>query len=185
MVIKVTTPPTTEPVNVSDFKLDARWDAADLDSRISAHIKGAREAAEGYQNRAYLTQTIQKSVNSLCGTIELERPPFQELTSVKYYDVDEVERDFAITNFNIDSISEPARMRLKYGITFPAVSLRTLNPIVITYKAGFTTAEQVPQMVKEAIIMYVSALMELDPEKHKAAKEAFYNMLGGNRVVPV
>jgi len=53
------TPPAIEPVTLEELKDHLRIDSADEDAVLTGLLAAAREWCEGFQNRAYITQTLQ------------------------------------------------------------------------------------------------------------------------------
>jgi len=125
------------------------------DDLLNGLIKVAREYCEGFQNRAYLTQTWELWLDYWPSRnyIELPRPPLASITSVKYYGTDDTE--FTFTDYYTDAESEPGRLCLNYGCSWPSATLRPHNGICITYVAGETSAADVSQKVKQAILLLI------------------------------
>lgn len=154
---RIITPPVLEPITLAEAKLQCRVDLTDEDTLITNYIKEAREYCEGLDWRAYLTQTIELWLEDWPADdeIELPRPPLQSVTSVKYYDVNDVEYTFASTNYFVDVVSQPGRLHLKYLKAWPVTPLREYNAVCVTYVAGWTAAANVPQTIKDACLLLV------------------------------
>lgn len=152
---RVTVPPTIEPVTLSEAKAQCRIDGEVDDALLNGKIQAAREYCEGLDWRAYLTQTIELWLTAWPSAIVLPRPPLQSVTSIKYYDVADVEATFAASNYFVDTVSAPGRVVLKDGKTWPSTVLRTYNAICVTYVAGWTAAARVPQTIKDAMLLLI------------------------------
>lgn len=157
MALVRVTAPITEPVTLAEAKSHLRVDTTDDDDIITALIQAAREWCEEFQNRSYLEQTWQLWLDAWPDDDEivLPRPPLQSVTSVKYYDTDDTEYTLDSSNYIVDAYSEPGRIVLAYGKTWPSTTLRPANAVVVEYVAGNSEATSVPQRVKQAILLLV------------------------------
>lgn len=191
MALKKITPPAIEPVSLAEAKSHLRVDGTDEDDLITGWITTAREYAEGYQNRTYITQTWELWLD--CWPrgdyIRIPRPPLQVVASVKYYGTDGTEYTMDPGDYIVDAVSEPGRVALGYGKTWPATTLRPVNGIVARYTAGYGDgAEDVPKMVKQAILLMVGHWYRNREAAGKVEGEiafAVHALLGMDRVVPV
>jgi len=183
MSLRVITKPTVEPVTVDDVKLHSRIDSDIEDTLIQSWITSAREQAEGFQRRAYLQQTLELSFDYFPKLpLSLSMSPVISVDSIKYYDYQNAEISIDLTDFIIDLDSEPARIAHAYGKSWPSVTLREINAVKITYKAGYgTTAADVPETVKDAILFYCAWRNENRIEEVKFP-EAFFNLLRPDRM---
>lgn len=158
MGLRLLVPPAIEPVTLDEAKLHLRVDNDDENTLIEALIKAAREYAEVFQNRAYITQTWELWLDNWPKWAEypyfrLPRSPLQTVESIKYYDSDGGEH--VVTDYIVDDISEPARV-IPAGDSWPNVSLRKANGIAITFKAGYgDDAASVPASIKQALLLLV------------------------------
>ncbi|MDF2889786.1 MAG: hypothetical protein K0R80_153 [Clostridia bacterium] len=161
-----------------------RLDGSESDNNIAKLLRTAREAAESFQNRAYLTQTWELSFDTFPAMpLEMPKPPLQSLVSVKLYNADGAEVSMDITDFIVDTDSEPGRITFKSGKTWPSITLREINAVKFQFKAGYTDASKVPELVKTAILVYADHRYE-NPDGDDVP-EAFYTLLWTNRIVPV
>src|SRR5580692_8919211 len=127
---KLITPPVEEPVTLADAKAQARVDTNIDDALIAALISGARQWAEHYTGRAFITQTWQMWLDlwpaafavwwegvhdgRITGLdeinyISLPRPPLASVTSVTYYDNSDNATVWAASNYFVDTVREPGR----------------------------------------------------------------------------
>jgi uncharacterized phiE125 gp8 family phage protein len=159
MALKLSVPPEAEPITLEEAKLHCKVEVDDDDDLIEALITAAREYCEGFQRRAYITQTWELWLDSFPSTpLTLPLPPLQSVDSIKYYDTDNIETEFE--EYYVDTNSEPGRLELNYGESWPTVILRDINSVCITFTAGYGGAGDVPQKVKQAILLIVSAWYE-------------------------
>lgn len=153
MALKLVTGPAVEPVTLAEMKLYLRVDLTTDDALISTLITAARQALEEYTRRAFLAQTWAYSLDATPDRIwlELPRPPLQSVTSVTYYQNDDVSRTFAATNYIVDTRSEPGRIVLKIGSVWPS-ALRPADAFVVQYVAGYgDEGQDVPKPLLAAI----------------------------------
>lgn len=185
-MVKVITPPSAEPVSLDDFKawMQGIPVSADQESMVKSLLKAGREEAEAYQNAAYCEQTLQiapelDKLGLIPPAVILPRPPFRELQSAVLNLEDGTSQDIT-ADCAVDDTTWPAEINFTYGaLTFGP--LRSVNPIVITYTAGYDT---VPERVKQAILLYATwAWMHRGGDESVPA--AFYALLSKGRVVPV
>ena len=185
-MIKVITGPASEPVTLNEAKLHCHIDGTDEDSSITNLIVAAREYCESYQNRAYITQTIEMTLDGWPRfPVEIPRPPLASVASIKYYGTDNVEYTLDAANYFVDTSSEPGRICLAHGVSLPTVTLRKISSVKITYTAGKATASQ---KVKQSILMLVAhwcANKEATGKMTDEIQFAVHSLLSLDRVWPV
>lgn len=189
MALKLITAPTSEPISLTEAKSHLRIDTTDDDTLITSLIVAAREYAQGFQNRAFVTQTYELWLDAWPEYIQIPRPPLQSITSIKYYGTDNIEYTMAPADYFADSKSEPGRVVLAYGKSWPSTTLRPANGIVVTFVAGYGAAASVPQQVKQAMLLLVSWWYENREAATtgKVSKEiefAVHALLWMDRIVP-
>lgn len=60
----------------------------------------------------------------------------------------------------VDAASEPGRVWLNYGKTWPTVSLRPGPAITVRYVAGYGAAVDVPMQYKQAMLLMIGHFYE-------------------------
>lgn len=153
-----TSDPAVEPVTVAEAKNHLRVDISDDDALIGALITAAREMIEERSRRALITQTWRRNLDAWPAiSLNLPRPPLQSVTSITYTDGDGNTSTVDSSIYSVDTDSQPGRVALAYDQQWPTVAtLATLNPIKITYVAGYgDAASDVPQRWKQAILLTV------------------------------
>lgn len=158
------TGPTTEPITVEDAKQQARItdDASDL--LIASYIVSAREAAEDYMGRGILTQTWKLVLDRWANVIPLPMAsPLQNgaqtAPTITYYDSDGTQQTLSTSVYAVDTVSRPGTISLAPDQDWPDLQCSRLNGNVeITYIVGWTSADLVPERIKQGIRQYVTYL---------------------------
>jgi uncharacterized phiE125 gp8 family phage protein len=144
---KLITPPASEPVTLAEAKSHLRVDLNDDDTLINALITAARQMAEEYTRRAFITQTWEATFLPLgvpYRGIRLSRPPVQQIVSI------------TVDGQTLD----PTKYELLDDwIEFDPKPLPQ-DKIVIRYNAGYGSAADVPSPIKQAILQIVGHLYE-------------------------
>ena len=148
--------PTQEPVSVDEVKDQCGILTTDHDAKISGWIKSARQWVEGNIGRALITQTITYKIEDFPYDDELylPRPPLVSVTSVKYIDTSGATQTWSSGNYTVDTVAQPGRIIPTYNTQWPSVQSID-NAVTITYVAGYGTADNVPQAIKQAIMLKV------------------------------
>ena len=157
MAIKVITAPSAEPVTLTEAKAQCRVDITTDDTLITSYIAAARRLCERIDWRAYMTQTLEVWLDAWPATdiLKIPRPPLQSVTSITYYDQSNVAATLSSASYFVDTVSEPGRVVLNYGYTWPSTILRETNGIAVRFVAGYASAGNVPQTIKQAILLVV------------------------------
>jgi uncharacterized phiE125 gp8 family phage protein len=184
MKIALITGPTTEPVTVTEVKLHTRISHSVEDTLLASWIKSARLLAEGYQRRAYITQTLELIYDEFPDMpINVPRAPLISVTSIKYTDYLNVETTYAAANYIVDATGDPGRIDLAYGIVWPTTMLRSINAVRVRFTAGYgVDATTTPDNVKDAIMLYCAYRNE-NRAAEEDAPEAFFNLLRHDRMI--
>lgn len=159
MRLKLVTAPAAEPLDLeTEVKAHLRVDIADDDLFIAGLMAGAREFLEEAARRAFVTQTWRLNLDGWpddSDEIELPRPPLQSVSSITYTDSEGNETTWSSDEYLVDTDSEPGRIVVANGYSWPGASLRSMNPIQITYVAGYGDPEDVPQRWKRAMLLLI------------------------------
>lgn len=162
MALKLITAPSEEPISLGEAKAQLRVDWTNEDTQISSYILAAREYCEGFQNRQYITATWDLWLDDWPSKdrFDIPLPPLQSVASIKYYGTDNTEYTLAATEYFVDDKSEPARIVLAYGKSWPSTTLRPVNGVVVRFTAGYGLAASVPQKVKQAMLLLITLMYE-------------------------
>lgn len=161
-------PPTEEPVELREAKTHMSMEEGETieDEYIEdIIIKAARESVESITGRAILDQTWSYYLDEWPDGNEILLP-YPNLiwtvadSSIKYTDSDGTETTMPTTDYVIDTNRKPGRIVLEYGKVWPSATLHPMNPIHIYYDCGWTDPENVPAMLKAAILLVISDMYE-------------------------
>lgn len=160
MALKLVTGPVVEPVSLGNMKEHLRIvDFIIDDDYISLLIKAARESAETFQSRSFITQTWDLFLDEFPERdpiIRVPKPPLQSVTTVKYTDASGVVQELvAVTDYQVDTKSEPGRISPAFGMVWPVTRV-VLNAVEIRFLSGGIAAADVLEKIKMAIKQIVA-----------------------------
>jgi len=165
------------------------------DTLITGLIKAAREYCEGYQNRAYITQTWELILDAFPATFfQIPLPPLQWAgagdMSITYYDTAGGAHLVATADYQVDTYSHKGRVYPVYGKAWPTDELRSMNGVILQFKAGYgLLTTDVPERVRLAIKVLVGHMYEnreaTDVKAHIEVPFAVHALLGLDRIVPL
>jgi len=168
------TGPTSEPVTVAEAKAQAVIEGTTDDDLIARFVSVAREQLEDETGRALMTQTWVLTLDSFPDedVIYLPRPPLASVTSIAYVDTAGSSQTWSSDEYDVDATSDVRKGRVTpaYGYSWPSTRDQA-GAVTITYVAGYGAAGDVPEQLKQAIVLLVSAMYE-----HREASE--YTMGG-------
>lgn len=153
--------PDVEPVDVfEDVKpyLKVESDDAAEDVILAALVTAAREACEDYTRTSFYTQSWDLVLDEPGYCIDLPRPPLVSVTSINVTDDLGAETIVDPLSYRVDIISEPGRVFLKPGYSWPYYTDRA--GFRIRYIAGIDDTDLIPSALKQAILMLVNYLYQ-------------------------
>lgn len=158
-----TVEPAIEPITVDEAKLQARITHTTEDALFFSWIRTARQAAEDYLSRGLLTQTWKLTLDRFVEVIALPMAAPLQSATVAYYDSTGVLTTLAPTVYLVNTTSRPGCIERAPSQSWPAVQSDRWGAVEITYVVGWTTADLVPETIKQGIRAYV-AYLECDRE---------------------
>ncbi len=127
------------------------------DDLLNSLITVAREYCEGFQRKAYFTQTWELWLDEFPDEdyIELPRPPLASVTTIDYYNTSDIKATMSASDYYVDIENTPGGVYLNDGESWPSTTLRPRNGVCITYVAGETSTSSIPQTVKQAMFLLI------------------------------
>jgi hypothetical protein len=188
--VRLVTAPAVEPVTLTEAKAQLRLDTTLDDTFVEVLIAAAREYAEQYCGRGFITQTWELTLDAFRGEdflelgsrgrkeagifgaalgserthqaqyVKLPMGRLIDVTSVTYLDTSQAEQTLASNQYDVDTDNEPGRLRPAYGVTWPN-TLTIWDAVRIRYRVGYgASASDVPKAIKMAVLMLVSQMYE-------------------------
>jgi uncharacterized phiE125 gp8 family phage protein len=161
------------------------------DSYINDLITSAREHCEEVSNRAIGSQVWKMVLDDFPDGddfIRLPFPPLLSITSVTYRDSSGTSATMSASESNgyiVDILSEPGKIFLSYGSTWPAFTPYPYSAVEIIFTCGYTSTT-IPKKYKDAMLKMIGALYKYrDTGIPKADIDAINNLLQGRRVISV
>lgn len=166
MRLDVTTPyaGAVLPVSVAEVKAALRIEHTAHDALIERLIEAANNSLggrRGFTRRAIMQETYTLYLRDFPAEdyVLLPLPPVTAVNSVKYMDVDNAEQTLSTDVYELvpNVQGEFSAVRLKYLQTWPGVR-NWYDSVYIEYTAGYATANDVPEEMKQLLIMRVAEL---------------------------
>ena len=157
MYLVQTVAPINEVLELAEAKDFMRILEIDDDSQITAMILSAREYAENYTNRQFITATYELYSDCFIQDMQLPKSPIQSITSVEYMDEDGVYQTLSTDDYYIYGENGVSKI---YFEDMPTHKDRK-NAIKITFVAGYgDNSSYVPSGIKSYLLVMTSTLYE-------------------------
>jgi uncharacterized phiE125 gp8 family phage protein len=165
-MIRVITAPTEYPVSLAEAKAALLVDHDQDDALIARLVAAATEEAETLAARSLCTRTVELVLDAwpAGGSILLEYPPVQSVTSITYYDDDNAAATMPGADYFSVLDVAPPWVALAKNADWPTATLRSVSPIRVRYVAGYGSAAAVPARYKALIL----GLVAVDYENREA-----------------
>lgn len=157
--LEQTSAPSEQPVSISDAKHHCRIETSADDSYMSGLIKAATQRVQQMTGRQLVTATWKLRMDRWYEVILLPRPPVQSVTSIEYTDTSGTTQTVDSGSYDADTHSEPARITEAWGETWPTAQ-NEINAVTVTYDAGYGTADDVPETLKQAMYLLIGHYYE-------------------------
>ena len=158
------TAPTGYPVSIKEAKEHLRLEIGDTyqDDYLETLIQAATKNAEMICKRRLITQTWYYYLEQWpCENyITIPFGQLQSVTSIKYKETDASESTWTASEYIVETTSDPGRVVLDYGESYPGEALYPSNPITIEYVCGYGTSSSVPAGIKHAMKVMMSDTFE-------------------------
>ncbi|WP_040676142.1 head-tail connector protein [Nitrobacter sp. Nb-311A] len=157
-----TVAPAEMPVTLAEAKAHLRVDHDDQDDLITAQIKAATAWFDGYSGilgRALITQTWRQDFASFTDRLNLPLSPVISLVGVTYYDTDNLQQTLEAGSYELFADARGAYVTLRPGQVWPVTFYRP-DAVTVTFTAGFGAAADVPEPIRQAILLIVQRLFD-------------------------
>lgn len=160
MALELYTAPTSYPVTLAEIKTHLRLDFEEtsFDSMLLSYLDAAVRYVQEHTGTQLVTATYKLYLDGFCcapeidecGTIRPPKPPLLAVSSITYYDTDNVSQTLSTSYYEVDAKSLPGRITLASGYIWPATYNRS-NAVTVNYTAGYGAATAVPESYKQAV----------------------------------
>lgn len=158
--------PVTLPVSLDDAKRQIRWPVADTthDTLLTTLITAAQERCEDLLNRWLITGSHTLKLDAFPDEDrDIRLPaPVTAITSIAYLDTAGASQTLAATVYAVDAAdgNKPCqRLSLKYCQVWPSTYAQK-EAVTITYVAGWATAADIPEAIRQGLLVYVQGLFD-------------------------
>ena len=162
----LTTAPAEEPLSLDRVKEHLKVDISDDDVLIGLLIIATRGYAEHQTGRSLVTQEWRYTCDAFPGWCDgggaallLEKGPFQSIDGIGYTDMGGDPATWSPTDYVADLTGPLARIAPRFGKTWP-IALPQLAAVQIDFTAGYGAAVDVPQGIKQWMLLRIGALYE-------------------------
>lgn len=159
--LELITPPTGLPLTIEVVKDHLNIDDSDRDALVTQMIMSAVSFIDGLGvlGKAMMTQTWGQWYPASPSEAVIRMLPIQSIDAVKYYDTDGVLQTATLADFELQSAGEWAIVKPVSGASWPPADSREAA-IKIEYIAGYGDANDVPDAIKQALLMLVAHWFE-------------------------
>ena len=153
MVTRLMTPSVLHPFTLSEAKDHLRATDSEDDGYIQMLIFAVADATENFTRRALFTQTRCLYLDYFPGCeVEIPRYPLQSVTTVKYRDTGGTLTTMSASEYSVDTVGMPARIRPALGTSWPTTSPEVMNSVEITYVCGYQYVGELPPALRQAML---------------------------------
>jgi len=156
----VDTAATTAILTTAEAKTHLKVDTTADDDYIDNLISAATESAQIFTNRYFINSTIIQYGDTWSDIATLFKSPVSSVDEITYYDSDNSLETLATSVYLTDVNHQPARIGLKPNQSFPSLADR-ISAVIVEYTVGYgSSAANVPEGIKEAVLLTVGNLYE-------------------------
>ena len=158
--LELQTGPTEEPLSVAEVRLHLRIDDGDEDAKLGMMIAAVRKQFEESYWTQFCTATYDQYFDGFHNQFKLARPPVGTVATVKYTDVAGDEQTVDATVWEQGLVNDVGVVRTEYNQTWPTGARGHPDSVVIRYTAGYGDADDVPEPIRQAMLIYCEHLYE-------------------------
>lgn len=149
LTISRTVEQNIEPLTLAELKAHMNVTITTDDDYIRSLLLSVRDYIETVSNRQFNTATLVYALDTFPSNtiISIPRPPLQSITSIIYTNTSNVLTTLAVTEYGVDTLSQPGRVYLLPDHVWPSV-YNIPNAVKITYLAGWASPDVMPKRIK-------------------------------------
>lgn len=154
MLLRQVTGPTTFPLTRDEAKAAARIDTSAEDDLVDALIAAASRQVGEMAGRVLTEETWALSFpTGVVCNVDLPKSPVRSVSSITYYDADDVEQTANVADFYLIKDDDRAYLRPKSGEAWPVASTLREDAITVEFVSGY---EVCPASLKQAVRLLVT-----------------------------
>lgn len=150
----------SELLTLSDIKTHLRLDGSDYDSILTPLIKTSRQIGENITGRDFIEKEWKTYLDAFpisnCEGIELRKSKLKSITSIQYYDENNVLQTLSASDYYITEEADYSSIFLKCDKSFPRTYCRK-QAVIITFRTHYPNF---PQDLEQAMLSVCSYLFE-------------------------
>lgn len=159
-ILERTAEPADTPITLTEAKDHLRVQHSAEDTLIGSLVDAVVsffDAPNGVIGKALYTQTWELSVRSADSKSRIELPvtPVQSVSTISYYDGDNTQQTLTVDDFYLHTNEDWAYLTPKTGVSWPTTYNR-LDAITVTFVAGYGEAAEIPQGIKQAMLLLLT-----------------------------
>lgn len=156
--LSVTTAATETTISRQELADHLRLTEIDEPDVLDAVISAAETYAEEITRRSFVTKTYLYTLDRFYQHVMLPRPPVASITSIYYVATDGNLTLLASSKYQLDNQGFVSSVCEAYGENWPSIRHGDVNPVRITYTAGYGAASAVPAPIKQAVKLIAADL---------------------------
>lgn len=166
--------PTSYPVTLDQVKdrIGIGHDDLSSDDELQSLIATATQLVEDTTSRALMTQSRQLDLDYFPEEIEIRCMPVTSASVVITYVSGGATLTVTSTDYEVDVVSIPPRIRPDYGIVWPDTD-ETLRAVHVAFTAGYASIDAVPPLAKRAVLEAVDSMY-----RGCDLSAAYYSLIG-------
>lgn len=160
----IQSPSAVQIMSTVECKKHLRIDFSNDDDYINSLAMMAQQTIENYCNIILMETTVRQYCQFWEDTFELFHSPVQNsgeasITHIKYYDDNDVLQTLASSKYSVNLYSCPVQIVPAQNEAYPPLYNR-LDAIEVRYRVGYPTSAEVPQAIKQCILILVGQYYE-------------------------
>ncbi len=182
MQLTTVTPAADLPLTLRDAQEHLRFfdddQAPDMLRKLGAATEYCQRDVAG--RRQFMPATFDGTLPEfpwLSSNIDIPMPPLKSATSVKYFDVDNVEQTLSSTAYSTITPTEtPGFIEVVFGETWPTTYVRS-DAVMVRFVAGYDSRAVIPDGIKEAILLKLEHLWHPGRVKESDMTRAIHDLM--------